>query len=153
MKDLVRTLQSARPRKKHCQRRSSPYPVMKKQKKKNPITGIIQMQMLRHTLTREVALNSCRAMQRHQAALYLTVASRGERVESQGLRPTGPGRRVHQGSSSLPDVPISTETVPRALQRLHRRLMTKTELYELHIKHYHMTPTQFRRCASELALP
>ena len=31
--------------------------------------------------------------------------------------------------------------------------MNKSELYKLHIKHYHMTPTQFRRRTSELALP
>ena len=48
---------------------------------------------------------------------------------------------------------MTADMVPRALTKLHRRLMNKTELYKLHIKHYHMTPTQFRRRTSELALP
>ena len=43
--------------------------------------------------------------------------------------------------------------VPSALLRLHKRLMKDVELYKLHVKHYHMNLTQFRRRTSELALP
>ena len=34
-----------------------------------------------------------------------------------------------------------------------KRLDDKVELYKLHVKHYHMSPTQFRRCTSMLNLP
>ena len=33
------------------------------------------------------------------------------------------------------------------------RLDDKVELYKLHVKHYHMSPTQFRRRTSTLNLP
>ena len=34
-----------------------------------------------------------------------------------------------------------------------KRLDDKVELYKLHVKHYHMSPTQFRRRTSMLNLP
>ena len=43
--------------------------------------------------------------------------------------------------------------LPDYLRRLHNRLSKETELYKLHLKHYHMSGKQFRRRTSELALP
>ena len=44
-------------------------------------------------------------------------------------------------------------SLPPSLLKLHRRLNSELELYKLHIKHYHMTPTRFKFRTSELALP
>jgi hypothetical protein len=43
--------------------------------------------------------------------------------------------------------------IPPALARLHARLSKEVELYKLHVKHYRMSPTQFRKRTSQLALP
>ena len=40
-----------------------------------------------------------------------------------------------------------------AYRRMIKRLDDKVELYKLHVKHYHMSPTQFRRHTSMLNLP
>ncbi len=50
------------------------------------------------------------------------------------------------------DLPAHGE-FPVALRRLHQRLNSPLELYKLHLKHYHMSPAQFRRRTSELHLP
>ena len=39
------------------------------------------------------------------------------------------------------------------LARLHAKLENKDELYKLHIKHYHMTPENFRRRTGYLMIP
>ena len=39
-----------------------------------------------------------------------------------------------------------------AYRKMLRKLEDSVELYKLHIKHYHMSPTQFRRRASMLGL-
>ena len=44
-------------------------------------------------------------------------------------------------------------TVPRALAKLHKRLGREVELYKLHVKHYHMSLSQFKKRAAQLALP
>ena len=43
--------------------------------------------------------------------------------------------------------------IPPPLVKLHQRLSKRTELLKLHLKHYHMSPAQFRRRTSELYLP
>ena len=43
--------------------------------------------------------------------------------------------------------------VPPALAKLHKRLEREVELYKLHVKHYHMSPTQFKKRTAQLALP
>jgi hypothetical protein len=43
--------------------------------------------------------------------------------------------------------------IPPALAKLHKRLSKEVELYKLHLKHYHMSVTQFRRRTNRLALP
>ena len=40
-----------------------------------------------------------------------------------------------------------------AYRKMLQRLEDKVELYKLHVKHYHMSPTQFRRRVSMLKLP
>ena len=37
-------------------------------------------------------------------------------------------------------------------RKIHDKLSDKTELYKLHLKHYHMSPAQFRHRTSELHL-
>ena len=39
------------------------------------------------------------------------------------------------------------------LSQNFKRLSKDVELYKLHVKHYHMSPTQFRRRTNQLALP
>ena len=45
------------------------------------------------------------------------------------------------------------EDVKRALHKIHEKLKDETELYKLHLKHYHMTPKSFRHRTSALKLP
>ena len=40
-----------------------------------------------------------------------------------------------------------------SFQRMLKRLENEVELYKLHVKHYHMSPAQFRRRTSMLGLP
>ena len=40
-----------------------------------------------------------------------------------------------------------------AYRKMIKRLDDMVELYKLHVKHYHMSPTQFRRRTSMLNLP
>ena len=47
----------------------------------------------------------------------------------------------------------SSSAVPPSLAKLHARLSKEVELFKLHIKHYHMSPTQFSKRTSQLALP
>ena len=41
----------------------------------------------------------------------------------------------------------------KALQRIHQKLDNPVELYKLHLKHYHMSISQFKRRTSQLQLP
>jgi hypothetical protein len=43
--------------------------------------------------------------------------------------------------------------LPLALRRIHERLQDEVELLKLHIKHYHMNVSQFRRRTNALKLP
>jgi hypothetical protein len=58
--------------------------------------------------------------------------------------------QMHDAPADKVDPPPQP-LVPLALQRLHRRL--SKDLYKLHVEHYHMSPAQFRKRTSELALP
>ena len=58
--------------------------------------------------------------------------------------------------------PIKTEpekessskgTLSLALQRIHDKLQSPTELLKLHLKHYHMSTDQFKKRTSALKLP
>ena len=61
-----------------------------------------------------------------------------------------------------PKEPIKTEpvrespskgTLSLALQRIHEKLQSPTELLKLHLKHYHMSTEQFKKRTSALKLP
>ena len=67
-----------------------------------------------------------------------------EKLGSEALEP----RRV---SVSLPGSEVHAMTP--AYKKMLRRLEDSVELYKLHVKHYHMSPTQFRRRTSMLGLP
>ena len=40
-----------------------------------------------------------------------------------------------------------------ALEKIHAKLRDKSELLKLHLKHYHMSPANFRRRTSALQIP
>ena len=67
-----------------------------------------------------------------------------EKLGSEALEP----RRV---SVPLPGSEVHAMTP--AYKKMLRRLEDSVELYKLHVKHYHMSPTQFRRRTSMLGLP
>jgi hypothetical protein len=71
-----------------------------------------------------------------------------QRVQTADVEPF----QIHDAPADKVDPPPQP-LVPLALQRLHRRLSKDLELYKLHVKHYHMSPAQFRKRTSELALP
>ena len=76
-----------------------------------------------------------------------------EKIGSEALEPGRvsvplPGSEVH----------AMTPAYKKMLRRLEdsvvlRRLEDSVELYKLHVKHYHMSPTQFRRRTSMLGIP
>eukprot|EP00435_Cladocopium_sp_Y103_P027258 s376_g6.t1 len=49
--------------------------------------------------------------------------------------------------------PMPKGTLSLALQRIHEKLQSPTELLKLHLKHYHMSTEQFKRRTSALKLP
>ena len=49
--------------------------------------------------------------------------------------------------------PSPKGTLSLALQRIHDKLQSPTELLKLHLKHYRMTTVQFKRRTSALKLP
>ena len=49
--------------------------------------------------------------------------------------------------------PQAGPPLPLPLRRIHEKLSKDTELLKLHLKHYHMSTTQFRRRTSQLKLP
>ena len=67
-----------------------------------------------------------------------------EKLGSEALEP----RRV---SVPLPGSEVHAMTP--AYKKMLRRLEDSVELYKLHVKHYHMSPAQFRRRTSMLGLP
>ena len=67
-----------------------------------------------------------------------------EKLGSDALEP----RRV-----SIPLPGSEVQAMTPACRKMLRKLEDSVELYKLHIKHYHMSPTQFRRRTSMLGLP
>ena len=67
-----------------------------------------------------------------------------EKLGSEALEP----RRV---SAPLPGSEV--QAVTPAYRKMLRKLGDSVELYKLHVKHYHMSPTRFRRRTSMLRLP
>ena len=70
--------------------------------------------------------------------------SQVEKLDSDALEP----RRV-----SIPLPGSEVQAMTPAYRKMPRKLEDSVELYKLHIKHYHMSPTQFRRRTSMLGLP
>ena len=69
-------------------------------------------------------------------------------------------RKKELGSDSLEprrlSVPLpgsEVQAMTPAFKKMLKKLEDKVELYKLHVKHYHMSPTQFRRRTSMLGLP
>ena len=54
---------------------------------------------------------------------------------------------------SIPLPGSEVQAMTPAYRKMLRKLEDSVELYKLHIKHYHMSPTQFRRRTSMLGLP
>ena len=67
-----------------------------------------------------------------------------EKLGSEALEP----RRV-----SVPLPGSEVQAMTPAYKKMLRRLEDSVELYKLHVKHYYMPPTQFRRRTSMLGLP
>ena len=68
-----------------------------------------------------------------------SVPSGGEALEPRRISLPLPGQEVSRASP--------------AYQRMLEKLRSDVELYKLHVKHYHMSPAQFRRRTSMLGLP
>ena len=104
------------------------------------------------------------------------------RVRTKGRGPHGPAPKVagaplapeddpdlQEYEPSLPEGPEISSLEPRRIalplpgqevskaspqyQRMLEKLNNDVELYKLHVKHYHMSPAQFRRRTSMLGLP
>ena len=67
-----------------------------------------------------------------------------EKLGSEALEP----RRI-----SVPLPGSEVQAMTPAYKKMLKRLEDSVELYKLHVKHYHMSPTQFRRRTSMLGLP
>ena len=80
--------------------------------------------------------------------------------EPQPAPPQAPQPAAPAGSEALEPrriaLPLPGQEVSRAspaFQRMLEKVRNEVELYKLHVKHYHMSPAQFRRRTSMLGLP
>ena len=70
-----------------------------------------------------------------------------------------PEPQVEEGVPPVPEAELHAPPAPqeddvkRALRKIHDKLKDETELYKLHLKHYHMAPKSFRHRTSALKLP
>ena len=84
-----------------------------------------------------------------------------EPPQGEEARGSGEADRLEQAEPAdpPPDAPEPPQEeqdaggIPPALAKLHKRLSKEVELFKLHLKHYHMSVTQFRRRTNQLALP
>ena len=84
-------------------------------------------------------------------------AAEGEELPASG-EPNAPADDVAPASvaaaSAKPEEDKKlVQNLPPSLLKLHNRLNKEVELYKRHIEHYRMSPAQFKRRTSELALP
>ena len=84
----------------------------------------------------------------------------GEPLSEEARKEIFPDRKDVKDVSSLEPrriaLPLPGHEVSRAspqYQRMLEKLNNEVELYKLHVKHYHMSPAQFRRRTSMLGLP
>ena len=75
----------------------------------------------------------------HSSDVPQSVPPGGEALEPRRISLPLPGQEVSRASP--------------AYQRMLEKLRSDVELYKLHVKHYHMSPAQFRRRTSMLGLP
>ena len=78
-------------------------------------------------------------------------SSDDERWEKAGKKPGNESLEPRRISVPLPG--SEAQALTPAYRKMIKRLDDKVELYKLHVKHYHMSPTQFRRRTSMLNLP
>ena len=64
-----------------------------------------------------------------------------------------PEPQVEEVAQQAPAAEPQEEDVKRSLRKIHDKLKDETELYKIHLKHYHMTPKSFRHRTSALKLP
>ena len=79
----------------------------------------------------------------------ISPSSDDERWEKVSKKPGNDSLEPGRISVPLP----GSEALTPANRKMIKRLDDKVELYKLHVKHYHMSPTQFRRRTSMLNLP
>ena len=78
-------------------------------------------------------------------------SSDDERWEKAKNKPGNESLEPRRISVPLPG--SEAQALTPAYRKMIKRLDEKVELYKLHVKHYHMSPTQFRRRTSMLNLP
>ena len=78
-------------------------------------------------------------------------SSDDERWEKAKNKPGNESLEPRRISVPLPG--SEAQALTPAYRKIIKRLDDKVELYKLHVKHYHMSPTQFRRRTSMLNLP
>ena len=78
-------------------------------------------------------------------------SSDDERWEKDKNKPGNESLEPRRISVPLPG--SEAQALTPAYRKMIKRLDDKVELYKLHVKHYHMSPTQFRRRTSMLNLP
>ena len=78
-------------------------------------------------------------------------SSDDERWEKAKNKPGNESLEPRRISVPLPG--SEAQALTPAYRKMIKRLDDKVELYKLHVKHYHMSPTQFRRRTSMLNLP
>ena len=85
------------------------------------------------------------------AAEYEPSDPGGSGQAPQSAPPGGEALEPRRISLPLPGQEVSRSSP--AYQRMLEKLRSDVELYKLHVKHYHMSPAQFRRRTSMLGLP
>jgi hypothetical protein len=48
---------------------------------------------------------------------------------------------------------VSPDEAKRSVEKLHEKLRSEKELVKLHLKHYHMSPVQFKHRTSAVEVP
>ena len=81
----------------------------------------------------------------------ISPSSDDERWEKVSKKPGNESLEPRRISVPLPG--SEAQALTPAYRKMIKRLDDKVELYKLHVKHYHMSPTQFRRRTSMLNLP
>ena len=81
----------------------------------------------------------------------ISPSSDDERWEKVSKKPGNESLEPRRISVPLPG--SEAQAFTPAYGKMIKRLDDKVELYKLHVKHYHMSPTQFRRRTSMLNLP